>query len=93
MVVVNSRNIARDHFNPNRLSYRLRDSRGTLYFPDIGGGTGPFSLSDTGSLERGEVAKAELAFRVPRSRRRLSLVFEPTVHGSVQVRVPLRTRR
>jgi hypothetical protein len=89
VVVVNTRNLARDHFSPNRLSYRLRDSRGALYFPDIGGGMGPSSLSDTGSLERGEAAKAELAFRVPRSRRRLSLVFEPTVDGPVQVRVPL----
>lgn len=87
---VEGRNLARRRFNPNALSYRLRDARGNLFAPAVGGGTGPASLARTGFLERGEAAQARLGFRVPRPvGRRLTLVFEPVRDGSLQVEVPL----
>jgi hypothetical protein len=86
---IDGRNLARRQFNPNALSYRLRDARGNRFAPLIGGGTGPASLGRTGVLDRGETAQARLGFRVPRSARRLTLVFEPVSDGSIQVEVPL----
>lgn len=92
-LVVESRNLGRPNFDPNRLSYRLGDERGNLYSPDLSGGTGPGSLSTKGRLRRGEAAEARLGFRVPASARALVLVFEPTPSGDQQVRVPLGRRR
>jgi hypothetical protein len=88
-VGVEGRNLARRRFNPNALSYRVRDARGNRFAPAVGGGTGPVSLGRTGFLQRGESAQARLGFRVPRSARRLRLVFEPVRDGSIQVEVPL----
>jgi hypothetical protein len=89
VVGVNGRNLSRTRFNPNALSYRIRDDRGNRFAPVVGGGTGPASLGRTGFLERGETAQARLGFRVPRAARRMTLIFEPVPDGSVQVQVPL----
>jgi hypothetical protein len=89
VVGVDGRNLSRTRFNPNALSYRLRDDRGNRFAPVVGGGTGPASLGRTGFLERGETAQARLGFRVPRAARRMTLIFEPVPDGSVQVQVPL----
>jgi hypothetical protein len=89
VVGVDGHNLTRRRFNPNALSYRLKDGRGHSWAPTIGGGTGPGSLGRTGFLERGEIAHARLGFQVPRSARRLTLVFEPVRDGSIQVQVPL----
>jgi hypothetical protein len=87
------RNIHRRRFNPNALAYRLRDARGRLYAPLIGGGTGPASLASTGYLRPGESAQARLAFLVPKTAGHLTLAFEPLPDGSLQARVPLQSRR
>jgi hypothetical protein len=86
---VDVRNVGRRRFRPNSLAYRVKDERGRAYWPDVGGGTGPATLAKTGFLERGESAQARLGLRVPRSARRLRLVFEPVPNGSLQVEVPL----
>jgi hypothetical protein len=90
LVGVDGTNLARGRFNPNALTYRLKDADGNRFAPLIGGGTGPASLASTGFLERGDTAHARLGFQVPTSARRLTLVFEPVADGSVQVAVPLR---
>jgi hypothetical protein len=86
---VDGENVRRSRFNPNHLSYRLEDRRGNVYGPEASAGTGPPSLGETGFLRRDEIAHARLAFHVPRSARRLALVFEPGAAGRVQVRVAL----
>jgi hypothetical protein len=88
-VGVDVRNLRRRRFVPNALAYRLGDGRGRSYWPDIGGGTGPASLAQTGHLRRGELARTRLSFRVPRGGRRLALVFEPSSASALQVRIPL----
>jgi hypothetical protein len=60
-----------------------------VYHADVGGGTGPPSLSAPGLLRAGLSAESRLGFRVSRSIRRFDLVFEPSLGGSTQARVPL----
>jgi hypothetical protein len=93
VVGVDGRNIHRRRFNPNAFAYRLRDGRRNLYAPVVGGGTGPASLARTGSLRPGESAQARLAFLVPTTAGHLTLVFEPGRDGSLQIQVPLGSRR
>jgi hypothetical protein len=88
-IAVETRNLRRHHFDPNTLAYRLRDQGGNVYNADVGGGTGPPSLSTPGLLLPGLSAESRLGFRVPRTIRRFHLVFEPSIGGSVQVRVPI----
>jgi hypothetical protein len=60
-----------------------------VYHADVGGGTGPPSLSAPGLLRAGLSAESRLGFRVSRSIRRFDLVFEPSLGGSTQARVPI----
>jgi hypothetical protein len=89
-VGVDVRNVGRRRFRPSTVSYRLKDGRGRSYWPEVGGGTGPASLAESGRLERGVGGAAmRLRFRVPRGARRFALVFEPGGASARQVRVPL----
>jgi hypothetical protein len=88
-IAVETRNLRRRRFDPNTLAYRLRDRRGNVYHANVGGGTGPPSLSTPGLLRPGLSAESRLGFRVPRTIRRVELVFEPSIGGSVQARVPI----
>jgi len=90
-ISVEGENLGRRNFNPNHLSYRLLDRLGNLYYPESIAGTGPASLSRTGSLEAGQAASVHLHFSVPRSAQRLTLIFEPVADGSAQVQVSLGT--
>jgi hypothetical protein len=86
---VDVRNLAHARFRPSAVAYRLKDERGRSYSPDVSGGTGPASLGRNGMLDRGELYRARLSFRVSRSAGRVKLVFEPLPDGSLQVEVPL----
>jgi hypothetical protein len=88
-VGVDVRNVGRRRFVPSTLAYRLKDGRQRSYWPDVGGGTGPASLAESGGLEQGQLAAMRLRFRVPRDARRFALVFEPGRASARQVRVPL----
>ncbi len=88
-VAVRGRNVSRRRFDPTRLAYRLRDERDTAYIGAFRGGTGPRSLARRGSLARGESAVVQLGYRVPRSARRLTLVFEEHAVSGTQIVVPL----
>jgi hypothetical protein len=92
LVGVDCRNLSRARFRPSVIAYRLEDDRGSSHWPDVGGGTGPASLGQTGFLKRGELFRTRLSFRVPTSARRLTLVFEPVPDGSIHVEVALPLR-
>ena len=88
-VAVRGRNLNRPRFDPTRLAYRLRDHHGTAYIGAFRGGTGPRSLAQRGTLDRGQSALVQLGYRVPRSARRLTLVFEDHALSGTQIRVSL----
>jgi hypothetical protein len=88
-IAVHARNLTRPRFDPTRLTYRLRDRRGTAYVGTFRGGTGPRSLAQTGTLARGQAALVQLGFSVPRDTPRLTLIFEERPIAGTQIRVPL----
>ena len=88
-IAVHARNLTRARFDPTRLTYRLRDRRGTAYVGAFRGGTGPRSLAQTGTLAPGQAALVQLGFNIPRATRRLTLVFEERPIAGTQIRVPL----
>jgi hypothetical protein len=92
-IEVDTKNLRRHHFDPNTLDYRLHDGAGNVYHPDLGGGTGPATLSSPGLLRPGLIAESRLGFRVPVSAERLMLVFEPALGASMQIHVPVTGRR
>jgi hypothetical protein len=88
-VLIDTTNLSRHQFDPNDLDYRLRDQRGTVFYADVHGGTGPAYLSTPGLLRPGLTAESRLGFRVPPRTGAVTLVFEPVIGGPLQAHVNL----
>lgn len=88
-VGVSARAVGAERLNPATLSFRLRDSRGQLYYADQQGTVGPPSLSEVGFLRPGQSGEVRLGFRVSAKAKHLAIEFEPRVGSPLKIRVSL----